>query len=266
MSDDEVTAIDAVVPTAEPAAAVPQPALITAVQLGDRNAISRLLSSRADPNDPDSSGDTALHHAVKDPSLVRTLLANQASPNRQNKIGSTPLHKAAMGGNLAVVRMMLEVGADTSIENQHGLRAEHMAKTPKIKELLFGDDIRSVSISVPLEKHGSIIGRKGQSLRQLEHETDTMIQIPARDSGSDVIVIKGRGAGVDRAKAIIEETAGIAKVAADSSSSLVLVLTHTHSLSLSRCSTSNRWNGTPRKKTRAHKSAVFVGRCVGTSI
>ena len=59
---------------------------------------------------------SALHFAAQDGDLLRVqeLLAQGRSPNRFDDLAKTPLHYAAEGEHLAVMRALLEAGADVN--------------------------------------------------------------------------------------------------------------------------------------------------------
>jgi hypothetical protein len=79
----------------------------------------------ADINARDEGGSTPLLWAsgsryFEDGSVVRLLLEHGADTNVQNQIGRTPLHRASMIGALEVVRLLLEHGADVEAKNNVG--------------------------------------------------------------------------------------------------------------------------------------------------
>lgn len=55
--------------------------------------------------------------------MVAELLKLGADPNAADKEGWTPLHVAAWKGYLCHVDMLLERGADVTLENKQGLTA-----------------------------------------------------------------------------------------------------------------------------------------------
>ncbi len=118
-----------------------------AVQAGHRGVVELLLNYGADPNARDAAGQTPLHWAVAcgHADIEELLLERGADPNAKDFAGNTPLHIAAMttyfsevaevmfevGPKLFpaefpydrgdVVRMLLEYGADPTVENEQGL-------------------------------------------------------------------------------------------------------------------------------------------------
>jgi len=115
---------------------------------GDDQLLELLLDGNADPNAVDIMGDTALHvaSASLDPKnpllpsgfdkLVAKLVERGANVNALNKLGQSALHRAAQRGNLTVVKLLLEGGADASFIDRSGRRAEDVAFDDRIREAL----------------------------------------------------------------------------------------------------------------------------------
>ena len=83
---------------------------------GHAEAVKVLLDHGADVNQkpPSRFANTAVDAAVSGDhaDVVRILLAARANPNVRSEANYTTLHKAAVHGNLEVVRMLLDHGAD----------------------------------------------------------------------------------------------------------------------------------------------------------
>ena len=101
-------------------------ALMVAAYKKEKEIVAGLLEKGAEPNRP---GWTALHYAAASGSLdiVRMLLEKSAyidasAPNR-----TTPLMMAAGAGQTAVIKLLIEEGADQSIRNDAGLTARDFA-------------------------------------------------------------------------------------------------------------------------------------------
>jgi polyribonucleotide nucleotidyltransferase len=58
----------------------------------------------------------------------------------------------------------------------------------------------TAEVSIPFEFHRYIIGQKGKEVRDMMHEYDVNIRVPAADQESDIILISGVPAHVERAK------------------------------------------------------------------
>jgi ankyrin repeat protein len=85
-----------------------------AAQRKDLAALRSMLSKRVDVNAPQADGTTALHWAVhwNDSEAVALLLRAGAKPSTTNRFGASPLATAATAGNAALVRALLDAGAD----------------------------------------------------------------------------------------------------------------------------------------------------------
>ena len=93
----------------------PTPPLMTAVLLGDRDAVRRLVAGGADVNARNDAGATALMWAVDDPDIARLLVDRGADVNARSDDARTPLIIAAgRHGSAAVVKLLLDHGADAS--------------------------------------------------------------------------------------------------------------------------------------------------------
>ncbi len=102
-------------------------ALIWASRSGSIDAIKLLLDAGADVNLPGPTGDgwdaTPLQHAIlaRQPAVVRLLLDRGADPNRGAGPGSfTPLVLAAGDTDPAILKLLLAHGADPAVEDEHG--------------------------------------------------------------------------------------------------------------------------------------------------
>jgi uncharacterized protein len=102
-------------------------ALIWASRSGSIEAINLLLDAGADVNLPGSTGDnwdaTPLQHAIlqRQPAVVRLLLDRGADLNRGAGPGSlAPLLLAAGDTDPAILKLLLAHGADPTVEDENG--------------------------------------------------------------------------------------------------------------------------------------------------
>ncbi len=86
----------------------------------------------------DTQGDSALHLAAIHGHLeaIRFVLVDKGgNVNQANKFGETALHKAARTDNLALVNLLLELGADVNAMGQHG-KPRHVAGSEAVAQRL----------------------------------------------------------------------------------------------------------------------------------
>ena len=85
-----------------------------AAQRKDTAALRTLLARKVNVNAPQADGTTALHWAVhwNDAEAVTLLLRAGANPGTTNRFGASPLSEAAVSGNSALVKALLDAGAD----------------------------------------------------------------------------------------------------------------------------------------------------------
>lgn len=112
--------------------------------------INKLLHAGADIRAVDEKGETPLHKNVLNPqanALTNIFRQKMNDPDvrkcllgQQNKDGETPLHRVARKGLLKNLRVLKELGADSSIVNNNGMTPLHVAarngQFDKVKELL----------------------------------------------------------------------------------------------------------------------------------
>ena len=104
--------------------------LMMAALKGRLALATRLIEREAEVNKP---GWAPLHYAATDaggqaPAMVRLLLEHHAYIDAESPNGTTPLMMAAHYGNPAVVKLLLEEGADPLLKNQQGLTAIDFAR------------------------------------------------------------------------------------------------------------------------------------------
>jgi ankyrin repeat protein len=100
-----------------------------AVVRGSREVVALLLAKGADTEWRDSFGCTALHYAVevRARDLVKLLLGHGADVNapttRGSSIGATALMGSAHAGDLEIMKVLLDLGAQIEQADQHGFTA-----------------------------------------------------------------------------------------------------------------------------------------------
>ncbi|MDP1892715.1 MAG: ankyrin repeat domain-containing protein [Hydrogenophaga sp.] len=111
------------------------PLMIAALK-GQLVQAQRLIERRAEVNKP---GWTPLHYAASNEAptsvaMVRLLLEHHAYIDAESPNRTTPLMMAAHYGSPAVVKLLLEEGADSSVKNEKGLTAVDFANRAGRKE------------------------------------------------------------------------------------------------------------------------------------
>lgn len=104
--------------------------LVGAVLRGASDEVSRLLDARADVNQQDSSGNTALLVAAYngDSELAWLLCDAGAKINFCDAAGYTPLMLAARKNHADLARLLVSTGADTSLRDRSGATALDLAR------------------------------------------------------------------------------------------------------------------------------------------
>jgi ankyrin repeat protein len=121
--------------------AAERPAVIDAAKSGDRAALRALIAKKADVNQPEGDGATALHWAAyrDDLESVKLLLTAGAKVNAANDLGATPLWNACTNGGASVAKRLLEAGANPNlvlVAGETPLMAAARAGKAAVAELL----------------------------------------------------------------------------------------------------------------------------------
>jgi hypothetical protein len=119
------------------------PLLSYAARENLKDVVKALLDAKASPDIPGGFGETALHWAIyrdiADLEIIEILLNYHADVNAQDEYGMTPLHLAVRSHNLAVIGLLLEMGANPTILSNEGDTPESLARErgdPPIIKLL----------------------------------------------------------------------------------------------------------------------------------
>jgi ankyrin repeat protein len=93
-----------------------------AAKSGDRAAVRRLITARADVNAPERDGSTALLWAVynSDVEMAKALIAAGAKVDVANRFGVTPLLQASRVGDVPVIEALLNAGASPTLAHPDG--------------------------------------------------------------------------------------------------------------------------------------------------
>ena len=105
-----------------------------------KDAINVLLNAGADPNIPDSDGDTCLHYAAKnslDPEVLQAIISRGVDVNATNKKHVTALMIVYKNMGKEAIDVLLNAGADTNIADADGDTWLHYAaKNYRCTEIL----------------------------------------------------------------------------------------------------------------------------------
>jgi uncharacterized protein len=209
--------------------------LASAAKGGDAASVRALLEQRANPNDADADGTTALHWAVHagDVELASTLLDAGASATAANRYGVPPLILAAENGDEALVALLLERGAGANDALPEGetalMTAARAGDVPTIETLL---------------AHGANPNAreqwKGQTaLMWAAHEDNAPAiaallaagaERDARSTGGDfnALLFAVRAGALAATRALLDAGADANQQIADGTSALVLAATNAH--------------------------------------
>lgn len=121
--------------------AAERPAVIEAARNGDRAALRALIAKKADVNQAEGDGATALHWAAyrDDLESVELLLTAGANVNTANDLGATPLWNACTSAGAPVAKRLLDAGANPNlalIAGETPLMAAARAGKTAVAELL----------------------------------------------------------------------------------------------------------------------------------
>jgi ankyrin repeat protein len=99
-----------------------EPALVDAIQAGDRDAALALIDQGADVNAASPDGATALIWAAHqgDAELVERLLEAGADVDAANAYDATAMSEAAVTGDADIIALLLDAGADADAKNPEG--------------------------------------------------------------------------------------------------------------------------------------------------
>jgi len=110
-----------------------------AAKRGNLELIRECLVNRLPVNQADPAGNTALHWAARTghtACLQELTAVKQVAVDKQNKLGDTALLLAAAHGHSEAVRLLLEVGANTNLNNNQGRTVTQLVSDPDVAVVL----------------------------------------------------------------------------------------------------------------------------------
>jgi len=178
-----------ILPT-QSAVAAEVPALVAAVESGDRQQAIALLESHVNVTVPSADGTTALHYAVlqNDIDLARRLLGAGADPSAANRYGVTPLHLAALNGSAPMIGRLLDAGADAG---EAGSEGETVLMTAAQTGVVAAADV--------LLEHGADV-----NARELWHGQTALMWAAAEGHPAMVQRLIEAGAEIDAVSNVVE--------------------------------------------------------------
>jgi uncharacterized protein len=211
------------------------PVLVAAIKAGDITRARTLLRQKADVNQAEADGTTALHWAVQRDHLeaVELLLNAGAAASAANRHGVTPLHLAAINGNAATIERLLKAGADPNGALPEGETA-----------LMTAARSGSVAAVKILISHGADVNArerwKGQTaLMWAAVENHSEVAKVLIEAGADVnarstggvftpFLFAVRGGHLQTASVLIDAGTDVNATLAEGTSALVLAVTNAH--------------------------------------
>jgi ankyrin repeat protein len=209
--------------------------LASAAKSGDAASVRALLEQRADPNDADADGTTALHWAVHsgDVELASALLEAGASASARNRYGLPPLNLASENGDESMVALLLEHGAGANDALPEGETALMTAAR--------AGDVPTIEVLLARGADPNARERwKGQTaLMWAAHENNAPAiaallaggaERDARSTGGEfsALLFAVRAGALAATRALLDAGADANQPLADGTSALVLAVTNAH--------------------------------------
>jgi ankyrin repeat protein len=209
--------------------------LSRSLKTGDSAAARALLAERADPNDAEADGTTALHWAVHhgEAELARALLDAGADVNARNRYGVPPLTLAAENGDAAMTELLLARGADANTALPEG-------ETVLMTAARTGD---TATLDVLLKNGARVNDREGwrgqTALHWAAHENNAPAirmllaagaERDVRSTGGDfnALLFAVRAGSLAATRALLDAGADANEALQDGTSALVLAATNAH--------------------------------------
>ena len=176
--------------------------IMYAVSRDHLDIVNELLANAADLTMADHNGATALHLAASygHVDILRTiidaLLEEREGLNTPNRHGQTALHQAAEGGMVNSVTLLLQRGADATIQDADGNTAADLAQTPELRALFPAPPARelpayvSAPDPVPIVFEVTKIQYKNQKVYDFEENEEVPILSLLSKTNSIIFKVK----------------------------------------------------------------------------
>jgi len=161
---------------------------------GDKAAVQKLVTQRADVNAPQNDGATALHWAVfrSDKEMVDLLIRAGANAKAANRDGATPLWLASVNGDAAIIEALIKGGADPN-------EKQPLGRTPLMEASRTGN----VDAMKVLLDHGAQVNAK-ETLRG----TTPLMWAADEGHAAAIKLLIDRGADIKAQSALAERGRG----------------------------------------------------------
>lgn len=174
-------------------------ATIQTTRIRNEQAVWLLLSHKANMNEQDSQGNTALHYAASygNKSILWLLVEEGASLDLHNINGRTPLHEAVASGNLSMAWYLIVKGANVGLADAHGNEPGHLVARQSYEPQDLAAWQRLRTTFDMLREHGADFNHKdSQGLTPLHYAAslghDSIVQ-KLLDCGAQATLADGEG-------------------------------------------------------------------------
>ncbi|MCU0463371.1 MAG: ankyrin repeat domain-containing protein [Anaerolineae bacterium] len=153
-----------------------QSPFFNAVTSGDLDFVNLFIQHGVETNIVDYHGKTALHVATN-AAILKRLLELGLPVNSVSRTGDTPLHNAVFRDSLKMVELLLNYGADVTIQNRDGLNPVRLAKhkghrqvLDKLERHIKTHGITLYEIPQRLSSKGMIVNpRRSEAITVVDH-------------------------------------------------------------------------------------------------
>ncbi|EQC36848.1 hypothetical protein SDRG_05678 [Saprolegnia diclina VS20] len=157
-----------------------QTPLHIASHFGHVDIVAYLLSCNAVPNFQDCDGNTPLH--VASTVAVAEALADKCNPNIPNMRGQVPMHVAASRGDIGIVSLLFQQGADLDVLDDQGQTPFHMAAAhghaPVVLILLKLTEDRASAVSASPDSMDAMPG-PSFDINAVDYKSNTALNLAA---------------------------------------------------------------------------------------
>lgn len=114
--------------------------LFLAIEKKNYFMLTHYLEQGKNPNARYNESETPLFYATTIKSIgkeiIQALLSHNADPNIPNSIGNTPLHNSITNRRLSIATILLDHGADPTFKNKFGYSPLDLAREDHLKRLI----------------------------------------------------------------------------------------------------------------------------------